>query len=1273
MLEKFSVKKPYTVIVSVILVIILGFVSFNKMTVDLLPDMNFPYAAVMISYPGASPEEIETIVTKPAEQALSTIGNIKRVYSNSEDNSSTVLLEFEQKTNMDSVSLEIRERLDQIKGYWPEGVGNPLIMKMNPNMMPVMVAAVSVKGEEGPKVTSYIEDKIIPAIESVEGVASVTSFGNIKESVRVTLKGDKITNLDENVQRELKDKFSEAESAFNSAKSQAEAGKVKLDSGKKEAADKMSDASLEIEKSDNEIQQGKLEISAKKSELNLAEITLEEKAAELKASKEKLLEQKVSLEQLVSEKENLETEYAVILQRIAVEGETNELKVAKATVGGKLAAIKEADKSLEIINEGLLAIEDGETEIASKKEEIKAGKTAMKTLEEQLNQGAISLAKARSELQSASLEAAVSMSGASAGLLSGEMELKSKEAELKATKEKALKEMDINGIINAEMINAILTAQNFNMPAGYIDEDGIDYLVRVGDKFASVEDIENLILVNMDGISPIYLKDVADVTVVDNSKDIYTKLDSENGILLQIQKQTGYSTGDVTHKVNERFEKLKEADESFKVVQLMDQGDYIDMVVGAVLKNLLMGAVLALLILFLFLKDIRPTFIVACSIPISILTAIVLMFFTGVTINIISLSGLALGVGMLVDNSIVVIENIYRLRKEEGYSVKEAAVEGAKEVSGAIMASTLTTVCVFLPIVFTEGIARQLFVDMGLTIAYSLLASLIVALSLVPMLSAGLLRNTTEKELPLFTKIQNCYGKVLDKALDHKKLVVILALVLFIVSTGLELTNGTAFMPESKSTQAGVTVSAADGTTMEEMSAKADAFTKELEKIDGIEHIGGMMMGSGFGGTGKTDTENVQVYLLLDEHRKISDKKMEDAIEKAAKKEGLEAKISLSMMDMGAIGQKGITVQIKGNDLDKLTAYAKEVADVIKDVDGIKNVSDGMEKTTSEVRVVVDKQKASENNLTVAEVYSGLSKKLKQQPSATRLDTIDGSYDIVVSDSRSTALTKESLKEVTIDANSPDGSKKKVPLKDISEFKEGTGLQTINREAGERFINVTAEIDNEHNIGLVSHEVEKKLDTIDFDEGYKALMKGEDEAINSTLTELFKMLGLAVLFMYLIMVAQFQSLKSPFIVMFTVPLAFTGGLLGLFVSGKPLSVIAMIGFVVLSGIIVNNGIVFIDYSNQLIMERGIEAKEALVIAGKTRLRPIIMTALTTILGLVTLAAGIGTGSDMIQPMAIVTIGGLIYGTVLTLFVVPSVYLVFHNKSKKKLLSHAVED
>ena len=1273
MLEKFSVKKPYTVIVSVILVIILGFVSFNKMTVDLLPDMNFPYAAVMISYPGASPEEIETIVTKPSEQALSTIGNIKKVYSASADNSATVLLEFEQKTNMDSVSLEIRERLDQIKGYWPEGVGNPIIMKMNPNMMPVMVVAVSMDEMDAADTSRYVQEKIVPAVESIEGVASVSSFGNIKESVRVTLKEDKIDNLDENVKDELEDKFSEAESALSKAKADAESGKTKLEAGKKEAADKMTDAALEIEKGDSEIKQGQLEIKEKESELKLAELALEKQEEIINSSKTELLNKKAELETLIKEKDSLEKEYEIILQRIEQEGETEELKLAKATVGGKLALIKEADSSLSIIEEGLTAISANEKEIDSKRSELESGKSMIDEIKNQLNEGTLSLAKARAGLQSANLEAAISMSTASAGLMAGEMEIKSKELELKETKDKALKEMDLNGIINAEMINAILMAQNFNMPAGYVGEDGIDYLVRVGDKFKSIEDMENLMLVNIEGVSPIYLKDVADVEIMDNSKDIYARLDGDNGILLQIQKQTGYSTGDVTHKINERFEKLKDADDNFQVIPLMDQGDYIDMVVGAVLKNLLMGAVLALLILFLFLKDIRPTFIVACSIPISILTAIVLMYFTGVTINIISLSGLALGVGMLVDNSIVVIENIYRLRKEEKLSVKEAAVEGAKEVSGAIMASTLTTVCVFLPIVFTEGIARQLFVDMGLTIAYSLLASLVVALSLVPMLSAGILKKTENKELPLFTKIQNGYGRLLDKALDHKKLVVLLAFVIFVASIGLEFTNGTAFMPESKSTQAGVVITGEEGITMSDMGDKADAFSKEIAGIEGIEHVGGMMMGGGMSGMGKTETDKVQLYLLLDADRNISDKKMEVAIEKAAEKEGLTANISMSMMDMGAIGQKGITVQIKGKDLDKLSGYANEVALLLEDVKGIKNISDGMEKTTDEIRVIVNKEKASENNLTVAEVYNDLSKKLKEQPSASTLDIGNESYNILVSDARLTEITKESLEDVKIEASLPDGSKKKVPLKDIAEFTEGTGLQTINREAQERYINVTAEIDKDHNIGLVSREVEKKLDDLNLEEGYKAEMKGEDEAINSTLTELFKMLGLAVVFMYLIMTAQFQSLKSPFIVMFTVPLAFTGGLLGLFITGKPLSVISMIGFVVLSGIIVNNGIVFIDYSNQLIMEKGIGAKEALVIAGKTRLRPIIMTALTTILGLVTLAAGIGTGADMVQPMAIVTIGGLIYGTVLTLFVVPSVYLVFHNKRKLKLLSKARED
>ncbi|WP_346910519.1 efflux RND transporter permease subunit [Faecalicatena orotica] len=1265
MLSKFSVKRPYTVVVTVVLILILGFVSFDKMTVDLLPDMNLPYAIVMTTYPGASPEEVETAVTKPVEQAMATISNIKNVSSSSRENASTVILEFEQTANMDSATIEMRESLDQISGYWPDTVGNPIIMKLNPAMMPVMIPAISVDGAEPSETTRIIEEEVLPEIESLEGVASVSTFGDVEQTIRVTVKENKVSNVDSSIQGQLDKKFNEASDALNQAKAQMESGKAQLEDGKNQAAGQMAQAEEQLAVSESELAQGKLEVSTKMSELELAEVALEQFQAQVDASEQALLEQKQELEELNAGREQIEAEYQQVLQAIAENGETSELQIARAALAGKLALLEQYDQSMAVIDQGLAQVAEGRQTIADKQAELAQAKEMLTQVQDQLNAGTLTLAQARAQLSSAQLEGALQMSEASAQLAVGEAELKSREEELKSAKEQAKASADVKSMLTAEMIQTVLTAQNFNMPAGYVKEDGIDYLIRVGDKFDSIEDLKNLVLVDMEGITPIKLSDIADVEQTDNAADTYAKLNKENGILLQVQKQTGYSTGDVTDRILDRFEQIQKENKDIKVVVLMNQGVYIDMVIGSVLQNLVFGAILAILILLLFLKDIRPTFVIACSIPISILAAIVLMYFSGVTMNVISLSGLALGVGMLVDNSIVVIENIYRMRNEEHATAKEAAIKGAQQVAGAIMASTLTTVCVFLPIVFTEGIARQLFVDMGLTIAYSLLASLVVALTLVPMMSAGLLKRTKQKESGFFHHLKNGYEKLLRKALRFRPLVLAGALALFVLSGVLAISRGTAFMPDMQSTQISMSITTPEGTSLEDTAKAADQFTDQLMKLKDIGDVGGMAMSGGMMGGGNTVTNQVEFYALLAEKRTMSDEKLQKSIEKIAKEEGVELSISMSDMDMSALGSSGISVQIKGRDLDRLQKMAKEIAEIVENVKGTKNVSDGMDETTEELRVVVDKKKAISHNLTVAQVYQELAKKLKDPASSTSLDLDTSSIGIIVAEQKNQDLTRESVRDLKLDVTKQDGSKEQIALKDIASFETGYGLQSISRDAQSRYMNVTAEIEEDDNIGLVSGRVEKALKNYKLPDGYTIEMKGEDETINETMTELFKMLGLAVVFMYLIMVAQFQSLRSPFIVMFTVPLAFTGGLFGLWMTGSPVSVIAMIGFVMLSGIIVNNGIVFIDYTNQLTAS-GMEQKEALVEAGRTRLRPIIMTALTTILGLSTMALGFGSGADMVQPMAIVTIGGLIYGTVLTLFVVPCIYSLFHNREKARL-------
>lgn len=374
----------------------------------------------------------------------------------------------------------------------------------------------------------------------------------------------------------------------------------------------------------------------------------------------------------------------------------------------------------------------------------------------------------------------------------------------------------------------------------------------------------------------------------------------------------------------------------------------------------------------------------------------------------------------------------------------------------------------------------------------------------------------------------------------------------------------------------------------------------------------------------------------------------------------------MSNMDMSALGSSGVNVQIQGKDLDKLQEISSDIKKLVADTKGTQNVSDGTEENGEELRVSVDKEKAAKYGLTVAQVYQELYGKLAEPKQAMTLGTDTYDYDVYVVDDARETLSRADIKDMVISAKQQDGTTKEVKLSEIASFEDTTTLQSINHLAQNRYMSVTAELKEGYNIGLVSNEIRKKLDEYKVPEGYEIKMAGEDETINDAMTELFKMLGLALVFMYLIMVAQFQSLRSPFIIMFTVPLAFTGGLLALWMAGMSVSVIAMIGFVMLSGIIVNNGIVFIDYTNQL-MAGGMPKKEALVTAGKTRLRPIIMTALTTILGLFTLAMGVGMGADMVQPMAVVTIGGLIYGTILTLVVVPCIFALFHRREKARLV------
>ena len=684
-----------------------------------------------------------------------------------------------------------------------------------------------------------------------------------------------------------------------------------------------------------------------------------------------------------------------------------------------------------------------------------------------------------------------------------------------------------------------------------------------------------------------------------------------------------------------------------------------------------------LLILFFFLKDIRPTLIVACSIPLSVVAAIVLMYFSNVTLNVISLSGLALGVGMLVDNSIVVIENIFRMRQEEGASVKKAAIEGAKQVAGAITASTLTTVCVFAPIIFTEGLTRQLFVDLALTLAYSLLASLVVSLTLVPAMAQGLLRKEKKQKDRIEKKGRNWYAILLEKVLHKKALVLLGALVLLVVFVGLAFSRGTVFMPSMGSTQMTATLSAPKDKEMtdQELYALSNKVIKRIVKVDGVDKVGAMSGGGGVMSMMSGGSKGgISMYILLDENTKRSNKDIKEEIEKRTKDLKCDLSVAESAMDMSSMmGSSGMTIEVKGKDLDKLQKITEDIIKKVQNVEGIETITNGMEDSEQEFRITVDKDKAMKYSLTVAQVFQQVNERLSEAKKATTLSTDTDSFGVYVSSEKDTSMSRKQLKNLKLTYTDTETQQSKtIKLSKVAKFTMEDSPTSIHHDNQTRYMSVSITIDDNHNIGLVSDKVKGKLKSYHTPAGYEIKSTGEDETINDAMGQVVLMMIVGVLFMYLIMVAQFQSLLSPFIILFTIPLAFTGGFMGLYFSGSEVSVIAMIGFVMLAGIIVNNGIVLVDYINQL-RASGVEKYKAIIMAGSTRIRPILMTALTTVLGLLPMLITNDNGSDMVKPMAIVTIGGLVYGTLLTLFVVPCIYAVLNRKSDAKLVEAQLDE
>ena len=1148
MLPKFSVKKPFTVFVGIIMILVLGVVSFTKMTTDLLPSMNLPYVVAYTTYPGASPEKVETTVTNPLEEVFATVNGVKNITSVSNENVSMVILEFSQDTNMDSAIIDLNGKVDLVKGYFDDSVGSTTLMKLNPDMLPIMMLSVDVENMSDEEISKYVNEEIIPSLERVEGVASVTATGLIESQLQITLDKDKIASLNSEIASSITSKFNKEEEKINK-----------------------------------------------------------------------------SLSQLKSQEAQIQTQLSSLNSGIAQ---------LESNISNLRNSIKQAESA-------------------------NAPASTIESLKAQLQQ----LEAKKEQLEASKETANRELANASSKIAEGKSELEAAKKQLASAKEEALKSADMSSKITPDMINSILMAENFSMPAGYISDDASQYSVKVGDKFKSIDEVKELLIFSLDGVGDIYLKDIADVKYEKNVSESYTNINGNPGVMLSIEKTSNASTSEVSKKLNELIESLTEDNKDLHILSLMDQGVYIDMVIDSILSNLMYGGVLAVIVLLVFLRSVKPTIVIAFSIPMSLLFAIVLMYFTGISLNMISMSGLSLGVGMLVDNSIVVIENIYRLRNQ-GMSKYKAAVYGARQVSGAIFASTLTTICVFLPIVFTDGMTRQLFVDMGLTIGFSLIASLIIALTLVPCMASRILTTEDQKEHKFFDSIVNIYESLLEKCLDHKPIVLAGAVALLIFSGVMVTKMGTAFLPEVNSTQMTATLAARDDQelTKEELEKASDEFIEKVNQIEDVQGVGAMDGSGGMMAMSST-SESISAYIILKEDAEHSNKEVAKMIKDKTKSIDCDIKITESTMDISSLIGSGVSIEIKGDDLDKLQKISNDIAKLLDSVEGITEIKTSLDNATIEQRVTVNKDEAMKYGLTVAQVYEQVAKNLKQETKSTTITSKDKDLDVVIKDEKD--ISVEGLESQQI-KGTQNNEEVFVSLGEIATIDSANTPASINHTNQTRYMTVSSSIDEKHNIGLVSREVEEKLKNYKVPAGYTVELKGEAETINETMTDLVLMILLAIVFIYLIMVAQFQSLLSPFIVMFTIPLAFTGGILGLLITGQVLSVTSMLGFLVLAGVVVNNGIVFVDYVNQLRLS-GYDKREALIETGKARIRPILMTALTTILAMSTMALGVGMGAELSQGLSIVTIGGLLYATLLTLFIVPSLYDYFYRREIKNII------
>lgn len=1277
-MEKFSVKKPFTVLVAVIMVLMLGFVSISNMQTNLLPDVNTPFLMVVTVYPGASPERVESEVSDVMQNALGTVAGVEKVTATSAENYSLLLMQFSDDTDMNSAMVKVSNKVDQTTASLPSSCLTPSIIEYSLNMNAFMTAAVSREGSDVYDLSEFVSDTLVPYVERKGGVSSVSANGLIEKMVQVQLSQEKIDAINEKLLEVIDVQLADARKQLESAEAQIEAGRKEYDRQFKNYNKTVSDTVMqqfsgqvgeavetvrkqaqalldsvnqliavvqepEIQQALIDVRDGLQRVMDKFNETGMKDIdSLIEIVAELRDITDKLTG---ALQQL---QQRLNTE-------AGTEGST------AADLADDLQVQQSLNTIYNTLNDVIKAMDDVPGLMSTFSD-------ALGTYSQQQMQAYMKFTEAREMLN----------------------EYEKQLAEAKQTyadaEEKAMASSDVSKLLDIDTLAQLIYAQNFSMPAGYVkDSSGKSWLLKVGEEYDSIEDISGALLLHVDGFGDVRLSDVADVEVIDNAEASYTRLNGERAAVLKIYKGATSSASEVSDNCLSAFQELEAQYDGLHVVVLSNQGNYITIIVKSILSSMVIGAALAIIVLAIFLRDVKPTLVVGFSIPLSVLFAVVLMYFTGMDLNVMTLAGLSLGIGMLVDNSIVVIENIYRLRGR-GVPAARAAVQGAKQVGMSVVASTLTSVCVFLPVVFSSSIVKSLMQPMSLCIGYCLMASLIVALTVVPAAASTVLKKAEPKQLKWFDKIQDKYAKSLEWCFRHRALPLLAAVVLLAFCGWRVFSMGVELLPTITSNEAIVTLSTTKDLSKEDSYAIAGKAVEAMLEVDHVEEVGittdtrvaGMDIGQLGLPTTITDLLNAansygtyQVNVMLDESLSSSEietarQALEDALSGI---EDCTAKVEISgMQELTSQLASGLSVKIYGADAETLSQLSEKVVDIVNDTEGFANATNGLGSGDATINLQIDRDKVRSYGLTVAQVYQQIAAKLTTTTTAQTPVTVDGSTMSVQISNNLDPVTKENMMDITFETTvmSADGttSTGTCTLADMATWDTGSAPDSITSEDQTQYVSVTADTLDGYNTTVQARVLEKKLNEFalsdEMPEGCSFSMGGESDSVNFMVNEMVQWLALALPFVYLVMVAQFQSLLSPFIVLFTIPLAFTGGLLGMLFTGQQLTMISLMGFIVLMGTVVNNGIVFVDYANQLRLG-GMERRAALIATGKTRMRPILMTTLTTVLAMLQLVFSNDMASQLMSGMAIVIICGLSYATLMTLYIVPILYDILFRK------------